>query len=687
MRRKRTQIRDYEAEARLFTRRSIVAFVGIIVLIGILLTNLYYIQVEQYQDYKTRSNDNRIKIIPIAPNRGLIYDRNGKLLASNRPVYSLEITPEKVKDKDVDKTIDGLRKILTITDEQIAAFQKERTHIRHYKPVPLLTQLTAEDVAKFSVNQYKFPGVEITAALKRHYPYGEVLTHALGYVSRINDRDVKRLTEEEKISNYQATRDIGKLGIERYYEDVLHGTSGYQEVEVNSRGRVIRTLKFVPPVPGKDIVLNLDIELQKYAYDLMEDRRGSIVILDPKDNGILAMVSSPSYDPNDFVHGISGKAYSDLLNDPDRPLVNRATLGIYPPASTVKPLISVAALTEGVITPKTTRNDPGIWYVPNARSHKGFRDWSRWGHGTVDVKKALEESVDTFFYQVAYDMGIDRLSTWMNKFGYGKLTGIDILEESSANMPTREWKMARHRVPWYQGDTIPVGIGQGYWTATPMQIAKALSVLVSHGKVRAPHFLRATVDKEEANQKALLSPIKAFPSIEGVKDEYWNIAEEGMHLVATGSRGTARRSFYGAQYQAAVKSGTAQVFGLKKDQKYNAAELAEHLRDHALLMGFAPMEDPKVVVSMVLENAGGGSGMGGPIARKIFDHMLIDAPETTVIKGKIKTVPASSVAVGDIPGSPSVNPQNKKPDSKATAKDHTNKDKTDKANQKKEDAQ
>lgn len=618
---KRTQIRDYTTETRLFARRAIVAFAGILVLVGILLANLYYIQVEQHQKYQTRSNDNRIKIVPIAPNRGLIYDRNGKLLASNRSVYSLEITPEKVDD--IDDTIKRLREILTITDEQIADFEKERRHIRHYKPVPLLTQLTQEQVAKFSVNQYKFPGVEVTAALKRYYPYGAMLTHVLGYVSRINDRDIARLTADEKISNYQATRDIGKLGIERYYEDVLHGTSGYQEVEVNSRGRVIRTLNYVPPIPGKDLVLNLDINLQQYAYKLMDKRRGSIIILDPDDNGVLAMVSSPSYDPNLFVHGISSKNYSALLNNPDRPLVNRATLGIYPPASTVKPFIAVSALSEGVITPQTTRNDPGIWYIPNARNHKGYRDWSRWGHGVVNVKKAIEESVDTFFYQVAFDLGINRLSTWMNKFGFGEYTGIDIHEESSANMPTRDWKRAQHKAPWYQGDTIPVGIGQGYWTATPMQIAKALSVLVSHGEVRAPHLLRATIDKTIANAKPVLSPIKTYPSITGVKDSYWNLAEEGMHLVATGSRGTARRSFYGAKYEAAVKSGTAQVYGLKEGEKYNASEIAEHLRDHALLMGFAPVKDPEVIVAMVLENAGGGSGVGGPIARKIFDHVLL----------------------------------------------------------------
>lgn len=287
----------------------------------------------------------------------------------------------------------------------------------------------------------------------------------LGYVSRINDRDMQRLIREDKEQDYKATKDIGKLGIERYYEDVLHGKPGYQEVEVNSRGRIIRTLKYEPPIPGDDIVLNIDIKLQKYLFNLLDNYRGSAVVLDPKTDAVLAMVSSPSYDPNAFVHGISGKAYRSLLNDKNRPLVNRATLGIYPPASTVKPFIAVAALQEKVITPNTTRNDPGYWRIPNSKT-RPFRDWLRWGHGVVDIEKALEESVDTFFYQIAYDLGIDRLSTWMQQFGFGDYSGIDLYEESKANMPTREWKMARHRTPWYKGDTIPVGIGQGYWTAT-----------------------------------------------------------------------------------------------------------------------------------------------------------------------------------------------------------------------------
>ncbi|MFG6245957.1 penicillin-binding protein 2 [Vibrio diabolicus] len=624
IRKRRSQIRDYQAEARLFASRAIVAFIGIVLLMGALVANMYNIQVNQFQDYQTRSNDNRIKVVPIAPNRGLIYDRNGVLLAENRPVFNLELTPEKIKD--IDATIQELQTILEITPDQIERFHQERKRTRRFKSVPLLTQLNEKQVAVFSVNQYRFPGVEISATLKRYYPFSEVLTHVIGYVSRINDRDMQRLIREEKDANYQATRDIGKLGIEKYYEDLLHGTAGYQEVEVNSRGRVIRTLKYVPPVPGKGIVLNLDINLQLYVHQLLDGRRGSAVVIDPRDNGVLAMVSSPSYDPNSFVHGISGKDYRALLNDKNRPLVNRTTLGIYPPASTIKPFMAVAALQEGVVTPNTTRNDPGYWRIPNSNT-RPFRDWLRWGHGRVDIIKSIEESVDTFYYQIAYDMGIDRISNWMMMFGFGDYTGIDIYEESKANMPTRDWKMSRHKTPWYKGDTIPVGIGQGYWTATPMQIAKATSVLVNEGEVIAPHLLKATIENGNDFEEQQTTEYVTYPPIKNVPKKYWDMAKEGMRRVNHGTRGTARRSFYKMSYQTAGKSGTAQVFGLGENEEYNADEIAEHLRDHALFTGFAPFDDPKVVVTVVLENAGGGSSNGAPVVRKIFDRVVLGPEE------------------------------------------------------------
>ncbi|PMN71761.1 penicillin-binding protein 2 [Enterovibrio norvegicus] len=617
MKHKRSPIRDHQAESSLFFRRAVVAFGGIFALVGILLFNLYNIQVEDHDDYITRSNDNRIKVVPVAPNRGLIYDRKGKLLAENRPVYALEITPEQVKD--IPETIARLQDIMPISEREIASFERDKKRTRRFNAVALKNQLSEEEVAIFSANQHKFPGVEIKGYLKRYYPYGDALTHVMGYVAKINDKDIARLEREERISNYKATRDIGKLGIERFYEGELHGTAGYQEVEVNSRGRVIRTLKYVPPEPGKDLVLNLDIDLQLYIRGIMGDRRGAVVVLDPKDSSVLAMVSTPSYDPNLFVHGISGPDYRALLNDKNRPLVNRATLGIYPPASTVKPFIAVAALEEKVVTTNTTRNDPGYWRLPNSKT-RPFRDWLAWGHGRVNLKQSIEESVDTFFYQIAYDMGIDRISSWMSRFGFGDYTGIDIHEESKANMPTREWKMARYRKPWYQGDTIPVGIGQGYWTATPMQLAKATTVLVNKGKVNPPHLLMRTIN-EGVQEQATFAP---YPPIENVKDKYWSTALEGMRLVNHGKKGTARRAFANTPYITGGKSGTAQVFGLGEDEEYNADELAEHLRDHALYTGFAPFEDPVAVVSMVLENAGGGSSQGGPIARRIFDHLLLD---------------------------------------------------------------
>ncbi|WP_407332444.1 penicillin-binding protein 2 [Enterovibrio sp. 27052020O] len=616
MRYKRSPIRDHHAESSLFIRRAVVAFGGIVILVGLLLLNLYTIQVKDHDDYITRSNDNRIKVVPVAPNRGLIFDRSGKLLAENRPVYALEITPEQVKN--IPETIASLQQLIDISDRDITAFEKDKKRSRRFNAIALKNQLSEEEVAIFSANQHKFPGVEIKGYLKRYYPYGDSLTHVLGYVAKINDKDLARLDREEMSSNYKATRDIGKLGIERFYEEVLHGTAGYQEVEVNSRGRIIRTLKYVPPEPGKDLVLNLDVDLQLYIRGILGERRGAVVVLDPKDSSVLAMVSSPSYDPNLFVHGISGPEYRGLLEDKNRPLVNRATLGIYPPASTIKPFIAVAALQEKTITLNTTRNDPGYWHLPNSTS-RPFRDWLAWGHGRVNIVQSIEESVDTFFYQIAYDMGIDKLSEWMSKFGFGDYTGIDIHEESKANMPTREWKMSRYRQPWYKGDTIPVGIGQGYWTATPMQIAKATTVLVNRGIVHPPHLLLKT----ESEGKEVIEPIAPYPPIADVNDKYWDAALEGMRLVNHGKKGTARRSFANAAYITGGKSGTAQVFGLAEDEEYNADEIAEHLRDHALYTGFAPFDDPQVVVSMVLENAGGGSTNGAPIARRIFDHMLL----------------------------------------------------------------
>jgi len=614
------EFRNHQHESKLFRNRAIAAFIGMIILFGALIANLYKLEVQEFDYYKTRANGNRIQVLPIAPTRGLIYDRNGILLANNIPVYVLQMIPEKVTD--LSGAIEKLEHAFPLSDADKKKILAH--HAKRFKPVVVKSGLTERQVARFSVHQYELPGFSIDVELKRDYPFGEVLTHVLGYVSHINDRDVRQLKESGELANYRATRNIGKLGIERYYEKTLHGTQGYEEVEVNSRGRVIRTLEYVPPVAGKDLILNIDIKLQQFVYQQLNHREGSAVVLDPKDNSILAIASSPSYDPNPFVEGISSKAYKKLLNDPSHPLVNRATLGVYPPASTVKPFVAVAGLSEGVISKNTVRDDHGRWQIPgSAANSKAWRDWKRWGHGPVDVSIAIEESVDSFFYQIAYDLGIDRLSSWMRMFGFGHLTGIDIPEETSANMPTREWKESRYRQPWYKGDTVPIGIGQGYWTATPLQIAKATSVLVNHGHVIAPHLLKATLPHGQALENATSVVPEVEQEIEGVSKANWDIANNAMQLVNTGRRGSGRRAFRGADYCSGGKSGTAQVFGLKKDQVYNSKELSRHLLDHGLFTAFAPCKDPKYVATVVIEHGNGGSKVGAPFIRKVFDYLEI----------------------------------------------------------------
>ncbi|OTQ48382.1 penicillin-binding protein 2 [Gilliamella apis] len=621
---KKGNIRDHSAETNLFLRRALFAFVVIILLIFVLLANLADLQISNFSYYSTKSNNNRIEIIPIPPSRGMIYDRNGTPLAINNITYQLNIVPDKTKN--LNEQFEQLKTIVDLTDEDIENFQKERRNYRAHRPVPLKENLTEKQIARFIVDQHRFPFVSIVKIQHRYYPYGASLTHILGYISKINTQDKQRLEEENKASDYVATFNIGKMGIERYYEDVLHGTAGNEKVEVNSRGRIVRLLEQHPPQAGEDIYLSINLKLQLYIESLLAGRKASVVAIDPNNGEVLAMVSSPSYDSNDFVGGISSKKYSELLNDPSKPLFNRALLGAYPPASTVKPFISIAALSEGVVSPKSVVNDPGWWQLPG--TERRYRDWLKWGHGHVDVLRAIEESVDTYFYQVAYDMGIDRLNLWMTKFGYGKRTGIDISanEETRAVMPSREWKLKRHKKSWLQGDTIPVGIGQGYWTATPMQMAKALTTLINNGKTFTPHFLlykKSDIINTNQNQPTI-DPEKYVEtnSLVDVNPAYWALAKEGMHRVMFGARGTARKVYAGAKYQAAGKSGTAQVYGLKENETYNAHKIPEHLRDHALFIAYAPYDKPKIALAIVLENGGGGSSNGGAVARKILDYYL-----------------------------------------------------------------
>lgn len=622
----RISIKDNSAEAALFRRRAMVAMAGVIVLTLMLLANLYVVQIVHHDDYQTRSNDNRIKVVPVAPPRGLIFDRNGTLLAENRPVFSLEIIPEEVDD--LPKALDELIAMLKLEPEEKERFLKEVKRHRRFNPITLAERLSEEQVATFSVNQHRYPGASIEAYLKRFYPFADTFTHALGYVARINTTDLQQLDEQGKLANYAATRDMGKQGIEKNYEELLHGQAGYQEVEVNNRGRVIRTLKYQPPVAGKDLYLTLDLRLQQKAQELLAGRRAGIVLLDPKSGGVLALVSSPSYDPNLFVRGIRTKEYATLLNDPARPLINRVSQGGYAPASTVKPLLAVMGLNEGAITPYSRFFGGPFFQLPGS-SHK-FRDWKKWGHGWLDVYRAIEVSADTFFYDLAYRTGIDTMHKYMTAFGFGQYSGLDLKEESTGVMPSRDWKKLRRHQTWYLGDTISVGIGQGYWTATPIQLARAHSILTQHGHNVIPHMLKS-LREEDGHQEPFREPTNKALAVKD--DNYWKVAMEGMYRVINGSEGTGRRAFANTPYKAAGKSGTAQVVGLKQDQKYDAKRIKEEHRDNALFVAFAPYDAPKAVVALILENAGGGSANAAPVVRAMLDaYLLPEQPASAAVE-------------------------------------------------------
>ncbi|GGB60849.1 penicillin-binding protein 2 [Shewanella inventionis] len=600
---------DHAAEAALFKRRALFTFICVFVLLCVLFSNLYHLQVVSYKDYETRSNDNRIRVVPTAPSRGLIYDRHGVLLAENQPYYSLELIPEKVSD--INATLDELNTLIALTPEERENITELLKFHRRFKPLTIKNKLTEEQVATFSVNQHKFPGLYVEAGLKRHYPYNELMTHVLGYVGKINTRDKAQLEKSQQWKNYAATKDIGKQGIEKYYEGLLHGIPGHLEEEVNNRGRVIRTLKVTPPLPGQDIYLTLDLKLQQKAMELLAGRRGSVVALDPRDGGVLAMVSSPSYDPNQFVHGISAKAYSDLLNDKSRPLINRSTQGQYSPASTVKPHVALLGLEERIINERTRVWDPGYWQMPGVE--RKWRDWKKWGHGWVDIYHAIVDSCDIYFYDLVYKVGIDKMATFMEPFGFGKSTGIDIFEESEGVMPSRDWKRMRYNQPWYNGDTISVGIGQGYWTTTPLQLANAAAIMANKGKRFTPHLLKSFKN----NTVKIDTPVDELPPIELKNPRNWDIINEAMRQTADKSR------FTDATYTAAMKTGTAQVFSVAKDQKYDADKIAEHLRDNALIIAYAPYENPRIVLAVVLENAGWGGANAGPLARALLDEYIL----------------------------------------------------------------
>ncbi|HCH69043.1 MAG TPA: penicillin-binding protein 2 [Colwellia sp.] len=619
---RRVIIRNHSAEANLFARRTFIAFVGVLLLLLILFSNLYSLQVDSFEKYQTRSNSNRIKLLPVAPNRGLIYDRNGIILADNKPVYSLAVIPEEVDN--LEASIQEISKLLDISTDRQEIFFKAVKGKRRFKQIELKSHLSEQQVALFSVNQQKFPGVFVDARLKRYYPFGELTTHNLGYVARINRKDANKLKQQGEFENYAATHSIGKLGIEKYYEELLHGTIGHQEVEINNQGRIIRTLNYTPPVQGQDLTLTLDIELQMIAKRALSGKRGAVVAMNPRSGGILAMYSNPSYDGNLFVHGIRSKEYKKLLSSKGLPLINRGVQG-YPPASTVKPFMALTGLEEQVITENTKIWDPG-WYQLEGLPNK-YRDWKRWGHGWVNLTKALEQSCNIYFFDLAFKLGITKISTMMEQFGFGDYTGIDIHEESRAIMPSVAWKRDRYNKPWYTGETLSVGIGQSYWTVTPLQLTQAVTTLVNHGERKVPHFLKATkkiaINKEGASQSTFEEVIYEEQAPLVLKQaKHWDIVLEAMHNTVQKFGATAYTPFKGSKYDAAGKTGSAQVARIKQNEEYDAKSTQENQRDNAMFIAFAPFKNPEVVVAVAIENVakGGGATNAGPVARQIMDQ-------------------------------------------------------------------
>ncbi|HDS1810626.1 TPA: penicillin-binding protein 2 [Pseudomonas putida] len=604
------RLKDHEKDARLVRNRVVVGAVAIMLLICVLIARLYYLQIIQYDYHSTLSENNRVHVQPIPPTRGLIFDRNGVIVADNRPSFSLSMTRERAGNWQ--EVLDTIVEVLDLTADDRALFEKRmRQGRRPFEPVPILFELNEEQIARVAVNQFRLPGVEVVAQLVRHYPQGAHFAHSVGYVGRINEKELKTLDPV----NYSGTHHIGKTGIERFYEDDLHGQVGYEEVETNARGRVLRVLKRTDPKPGKDIVLSLDIKLQEAAEAALGGRRGAVVALDPRTGEVLAMVSQPSFDPNLFVTGISFKAYAELRDSIDRPLFNRVLRGLYPPGSTIKPAVAIAGLDSGVVNASSRVFDPGYYQLPNY-DHK-YRNWNRSGDGWVDLDTAIMRSNDTYFYDLAHKMGIDRLSSYMNKFGIGQRVSLDMFEESAGLMPSREWKRATRRQAWFPGETLILGIGQGYMQATPLQLAQATALIANKGVWNRPHLAKTIEGQQPVDDNPMENIVLRDKSD-------WAKVTHGMEQVMHGARGTVRKAAAGAQYRIAGKSGTAQVVAIKQGEKYDRNKLQERHRDHALFVAFAPAEAPKIVVSVMVENGESGSGVAAPVVRQIMDAWLLD---------------------------------------------------------------
>ncbi len=603
------RLKDYQKDKRLIRRRLIVAALFVLSLTLVLVARMYYLQVIQHEHHSTLAENNRIHVRSLPPTRGLIYDRNGVVLADNRPSFSLTLTRERAGEWR--QVLASIIEVLELDPLELDTFIKRvQQGRRPFEPVPVLFELTEEQIARISVNQYRLPGVEVEAQMVRHYPFGERFAHTVGYVGRINEDDLKRLDSVE----YSGTHHTGKLGVERFYENSLHGKVGYEEVETNARGRVLRVLNRVEPQNGEDVYLALDVKLQQVVKEALNGRRGAIVALDPNSGEVLAMVSEPSYDPNPFVTGIGFQAYADLRDSIDQPLYNRVLRGLYPPGSTIKPMVVLAGLDAGVITPATRVFDPGYYQLPN-NSHK-YRNWNRSGDGWVGLDLAVARSNDTYFYDLAHKLGVDRLHKYMTQFGFGQRVALDMFEESAGLMPSRDWKRERYRQPWYPGETLILGIGQGYMQSTPLQLAQATALVASRGQWHRPHLALTVGGVPIFDQDP-------HPNIQLKNPAHWELARAAMESVMHGERGTARAVGAKSAYRIAGKSGTAQVVAIKQGEKYDRNKVRERHRDHALFIAYAPADDPKIAVAVMVENGESGSGVAAPVAKQVLDGWLL----------------------------------------------------------------
>ena len=610
------ELRNTRAELERFKDRVFIVQLVVVICFALLLTRLVYLQIIEHEDLLEQAENNRTAVLPTVPPRGAILDRNGVVLASNYSAYTLEITPSRVAD--LDATIQQLSEIVDIQPRDRKRFKRLREESKSFDSLPIRTRLSDEEVARFSAQRYRFPGVEIKARLFRQYPYGELASHVVGYIGRINAREKERIEEEDEDGNYRGTEYIGKLGVEQSYERELHGTTGVQKVETSAGGRAIRRLSSRSAVPGQNVVLSIDIKLQKLVEDLYGPRRGALVALDPSTGEVLAFVSKPTFDPNLFVEGIDVESWQMLNESIDKPLLNRALRGTYPPGSTYKPFMALGALTMGKRSASTIINDAGSWTYGGHT----FRSHGDHGLGPVDMVRSIVLSSNVYYYSLANEMGVDAIHDFMKPLGFGQITGIDLPGEVRGVLPSTEWKRNTYKRPeqqkWYGGETISLGIGQGYNTFTMLQLATATSVLANGGIKFVPHVVRATQDA--LNHQEHLRPV-AEPLRLDFKPEHLSVVRNGLVGVTTG--GTSAQVFAGAPYTSAGKTGTAQAVTIGQKDKYNAAKLSEHQRDHALYMAFAPAEEPKIALAVIVENAGFGAVSAAPIARRVFDYWLL----------------------------------------------------------------